>query len=696
MPSFFEIVAHTPLWVWPILLFVLALGIYGLRPRVVPPWRLAILPLVGLGMSLSAIVQSPRSVLTSGGWLIGLLLALPAGHLLGRRREAKWLEGGRLEIAGGAFMLAFGLSIFAARYALGVLFGVLPELKAESLWIVLSGGVGGAIAGIGLGWLAGLLVRRPTPWLRRARYAVAAVPLVVAAGLGAMIAFNSPVPGPRLAAADTLPGSERWNWAALPEVRRVTARDGAPLTYRLYAGPADRAIVLVHGSSAASTSMHRIAEELQKAGATVYSISLRGHGGSGAANGDTSYKAQLDDDLADFVRAVSLTEPKVHRTLMGFSSGGGLVLREASGPNRTLFDAYLAISPYIGQDSPTERPAAGGWASVAVARVVALSILDGFGLPLFQGLPVVHFATPAGPSDTRTPVYSFRLMAGMQLGRDWRHRIESIERPTGVIIGAKDELFRADRFQPLFAELNPRIAVSVVPDARHMDMITNDAALAAVVASWHRLAGARGVGQRFDFKVREDMFAGVDGDREAFDRAMTLIADTLAADPDHAEALVWRGDGRLFLSGQAFLRGAIGEGQALAVQGLADMDRAVALAPKSIAVRIPRAAGLMPFARGLRPFNRAEADRLTKIAVGDFEFTVAATAGNWSTLAEHNRGELLGALADGWLELGDAAKANVYLDRLSAELPGTPYAKNAALRRIDPAAKAPLTCLGCH
>src|ERR1700730_19088784 len=43
--------------------------------------------------------------------------------------------------------------------------------------------------------------------------------------------------------------------------------------------------------------------------------------------------------------------------------------------------------------------------------------------------------------------------------------------------------------------------------------------------------------QRFDFKVREDMFAGMDGGTAAFDGAMKLIADTLSADPDHAEAL---------------------------------------------------------------------------------------------------------------------------------------------------------------
>lgn len=202
--------------------------------------------------------------------------------------------------------------------------------------------------------------------------------------------------------------------------------------------------------------------------------------------------------------------------------------------------------------------------------------------------------------------------------------------------------------------------------------------------------------QRFDLKVREDMFAGMDGDREAFDRAMTLIADTLAAEPDHAEALVWRGDGRVFLAGQAYERGAIAEGQALTAQGLADLDRAVSLAPDSLAVRIPRGAALLPFARGMRPFNRVEADRLTRTAIGDFEFAVARSEPRWSTLPEHGRGELLGALADAWLQLGDIAKADPSLARLTAELPGTPYAKNAVVRRADPTSRTPLTCLGCH
>jgi hypothetical protein len=152
----------------------------------------------------------------------------------------------------------------------------------------------------------------------------------------------------------------------------------------------------------------------------------------------------------------------------------------------------------------------------------------------------------------------------------------------------------------------------------------------------------------------------------------------------------------LFLSGQAFRRGAIAEGRALAADGIADMMRAVSLAPEDLGVRIPRATGLQPFAAGIRPYDRTAADRLTRLAIEDYEFALKANASRWNTLDAHDRGEVLGALAESWLQVGDDARAQPYLDRLVAELPGTAYAKNAGLRRADATAKAPLTCLGCH
>ncbi|GEP59536.1 hypothetical protein [Reyranella soli] len=160
MPSVYQIVVNTPLWVWPLMLFVLWLGWRGLQPRVMPPARLAILPLVGVVTSITGIAQSLQPAIAAAGWATALLIALPLGWAIGTRRAVRLRpEDGRLEVAGGWFALGFGISIFVVRYALGVLSGVMPQLRAEPLWIVLSGSVGSVVTGIGLGWLANLLFR---------------------------------------------------------------------------------------------------------------------------------------------------------------------------------------------------------------------------------------------------------------------------------------------------------------------------------------------------------------------------------------------------------------------------------------------------------------------------------------------------------------------------------------------------------
>src|SRR6516165_3923878 len=94
-------------------------------------------------------------------------------------------------------------------------------------------------------------------WIRRISIGLAVLALLIVSGVLGIIAFSSPVAPPRLAAGDTLPGLGEWNRSEIPEVQRVAMRDGAPLTYRLYPGRNDRAVVLVHGSSGASFSMHK-------------------------------------------------------------------------------------------------------------------------------------------------------------------------------------------------------------------------------------------------------------------------------------------------------------------------------------------------------------------------------------------------------------------------------------------------------
>ena len=61
---------------------------------------------------------------------------------------------------------------------------------------------------------------------------------------------------------------------------------------------------------------------------------------------------------------------------------------------------------------------------------------------------------------------------------------------------------------------------------------------------------AETAGGRFDYGVRADFFAGFRGDAERLARGMTLCEDLLAANPDHADALVWHGTGLMFLAGE--------------------------------------------------------------------------------------------------------------------------------------------------
>lgn len=72
------------------------------------------------------------------------------------------------------------------------------------------------------------------------------------------------------------------DFSDMPPLQRFTAADGAALAYRYYSpnGAAARgSVVLVHGSSASSNSMHVLAKAFAKAGYAAYALDIRGHGG---------------------------------------------------------------------------------------------------------------------------------------------------------------------------------------------------------------------------------------------------------------------------------------------------------------------------------------------------------------------------------------------------------------------------------
>jgi len=199
---------------------------------------------------------------------------------------------------------------------------------------------------------------------------------------------------------------------------------------------------------------------------------------------------------------------------------------------------------------------------------------------------------------------------------------------------------------------------------------------------------------RFDYQVRDDMFRAFGGNEAAFKSAMATIEEKLKEQPDHGEALVWRGAGRSWMAGRAFESGDTAGGRAMVAAGMADMDRALALEPNNIGVLIPRAAVLLAMARS-QP-DAARKQELAGQAAANFESAFALRRPAFDRLGQHNRGEYLSGLAESWALAGNQDTAERYLRRIVAELPNSRYAERAAAKLANWDDRGPLNCQSCH
>jgi len=272
--------------------------------------------------------------------------------------------------------------------------------------------------------------------MRKVFWALAGLIVVVLGGFAATLAFDAPVkPEPLASISEPFANVD---FSDLPTEQTYVARDGVKLGYRTYEGGAAQVVVLIHGSSDNGAGMHPLAKALRDAGASVYVPVMRGHGDSGR-NGDIDYIGQLEDDLADFVKGkLQPLHPDASLSLIGFSSGGGFVLRAIASPYEKLFDRFIMISPALPQNAPTIRPDTGGWVSVAQPRIVALAILNRLGINWFNGLPIVAFATSPRVSYL-TSVYSFRLAVDFGAPREgYLTALGRSSKPAAVLVGSSD------------------------------------------------------------------------------------------------------------------------------------------------------------------------------------------------------------------------------------------------------------------
>ena len=298
-----------------------------------------------------------------------------------------------------------------------------------------------------------------------------------------MLAFGTSDP-PHLLASLGAP-FRKVDFSDLPQPEKLQASHGTPIAFRVWpANPASEAglvVIMIHGSSAQSASIHPLGKALSAAGIPVYAPDIRGHGDTGT-RGDIDYAGQLDDDMADFVAAVRAKQPNAKLVLMGFSSGGGYALHVAATSARKNVRAHGDVVADAGaicadlQPGPEIRPAP------FIPRILALLLLDRVGIHAFDHLTTLLLAIDPARSDILVGHYSWLLMRAFGT-RDYAADVHNAQTPLSVVVGEKDELFYADKFAPTLHAIKPEIPVTVVPGLSHTQLTTDPSAVPAILAA---------------------------------------------------------------------------------------------------------------------------------------------------------------------------------------------------------------------
>jgi len=128
------ILQHTPIWVWGLLVALIALGLSQARDREITLARITMLPLVMIALSLSGVFSAfGHQPIALGGWTAGVGAALLIGRQLVVARGARWLaESSRLHVPGSWMPLALIVALFMLKYAVGVSIAMHPALAHDA------------------------------------------------------------------------------------------------------------------------------------------------------------------------------------------------------------------------------------------------------------------------------------------------------------------------------------------------------------------------------------------------------------------------------------------------------------------------------------------------------------------------------------------------------------------------------------
>lgn len=151
MAGLFNILLHTPSWVFGLFALLSWLGLQAMRARSLPIWRLLVTPAIFIGWGAASLVAQASPILIAD-WLFaaatGAAIAWSTSRLHGVTIDR---TNHLVSLPGSAVPLVRNLLIFLAKYALGVTAVIIPASHPQlAFWDI---AISGVSAGYFLGWL---------------------------------------------------------------------------------------------------------------------------------------------------------------------------------------------------------------------------------------------------------------------------------------------------------------------------------------------------------------------------------------------------------------------------------------------------------------------------------------------------------------------------------------------------------------
>ena len=152
----YQILIHTPPWVWILLAYLVWQGIKAMRPRKAPIWRALIVPFVFIAWGISRIGFGQHdNQWPFVAWGVAALALLPLGVLTPRPFDVDH-KTGEIIRPGSAFALIRNLVVFTLQYTVSVISAI--DAGDRALAIIVGRSISGATAGYFFGSMIALLL----------------------------------------------------------------------------------------------------------------------------------------------------------------------------------------------------------------------------------------------------------------------------------------------------------------------------------------------------------------------------------------------------------------------------------------------------------------------------------------------------------------------------------------------------------